>query len=194
MDTIQNTLGVFQKLTSYKYSFIIANKKKKHHIFLTFSDKDFFHLAGFQYLSDIDIPKNPSTLLKKINSDKINDAYLKNSVHYEKVNTSYANVKNRIWGLQFIEEYLENRNIVCKYVRFMNRYSAIDADYLITSVLNHKTAYIFLRKRNKENNYCICSFFIESQTEYKGIKAYWLYKSKINIDTNEETILYNRLS
>ena len=76
----------------------------------------------------------------------------------------------------------------------MNRYSSIKADYLITSTVNHKTAYIFLRERKRDDSYCICSFFIESQTRYLGIKAYWLYKSKININTGIEEILYNRIS
>lgn len=194
MDTIQNAFNNFQDLMNYKYSFIIANKKKVYKIHLTFFAKDFYHLAGFQYLKDIDIPKNPTTFYEKINAIKITDTYLETSTNYEKVDDSYTNVKDRIWGLQFLEKYLDNKNIICKYVKYMNKYSAIQADYLITSVVNHKTAYIFLRKRKNEDSYCICSFFIESKAEYKGIKVYWLYKSKININTKMEEILYNRLS
>lgn len=133
MDTIQNAFNNFQNLTNYKYSFIIANRKKIYKIKLTFSNKDFYHLAGFQYLTDIDIPKNPTALYKKINDTKISDTYLKMSVNYEKIDESYTNVKDRIWGLQFLEEYLENKNIICKYVKYMNKYSAINADYLISA-------------------------------------------------------------
>ena len=183
MDTIQNALGNFLNLMNYKYSLIIANKKTIYKIPVTFHDKDFYHLAGFQYLSDIDIPKNPTSLFEKINTAKISDSYLKASVYYEKVDESYTNVKSRIYGLQLLEKYLDNKNIICKYVKYMNRYSSIKADYLITSTVNHKTAYIFLRERKRDDSYCICSFFIESQTRYLGIKAYWLYKSKININT-----------
>ena len=193
MDTVKQALTAFVKLFDYNYKFIISCQKKLNEIKLTFVDKDFYHLAGFQYLKDIDIPKTPNVLYQKINNDKINDAYLETSVCYEKVNDSYANVKNRIWGLQFLREYLENKNLVCKYVKYMNIYSRIEAEYLIISTLNHKTAYIFIRKRNNQDDYCICSFFIEPETEYKGIKAYWLFKSKINIYTNEEEIFYNRL-
>lgn len=193
MDTVKQALMSFVELNDYNYKFIISCQKMLHEIKLTFVDKDFYHLAGFQYLTDIDIPKTPNVLYKKIVDDKINDAYLQTSVCYEKVNDSYANVKNRIWGLQFLQEYLENKNLVCKYVKYMNIYSKIEADYLIISTLNHKTAYIFIRKRKNQETYCICSFFIEPETEYKGIKAYWLFKSKINKFTNEEKIFYNRL-
>ena len=75
----------------------------------------------------------------------------------------------------------------------MNNYSRIKADYLIKSVLNHKTAYIFIRKRRNLDTFCICSFFIEPEKTYNGIKRYWLYKSKINIKTDDEEILYNKL-
>lgn len=76
----------------------------------------------------------------------------------------------------------------------MNLYSSINADYLIKSIVNHTTAYIFLKKRNREDSYCVCSFFIEPENEYKGISVYWLYKSKIKLDDYTEEILYDRLS
>lgn len=78
----------------------------------------------------------------------------------------------------------------------MNQYSSIDADYMIKSTIEHRTAYIFLKKRKQGEGegYCICSFFTEPQREYKGIGVYWLYKSKIKIEDNKEEVLYNRLN
>ena len=94
-----------------------------------------------------------------------------------------------------MEQFLDSKNLICKYVRFRNIYSNIDADYLIKSAVNHMTAYIFLKKRDKRSNdYCICSFFIEPKSEYNGINVYWLYKSKIDLGSGSENILYNRLN
>lgn len=194
MSIIESALQGFTKLLDFQYSFTIAYQKQIHNIVLNFNKKDFFHSAGFQYLKDIDIPKTPDHLFAKIRNGEINDKYLESSEFYKKVKDSYANVKSRIWGLQFIEEYLENRNLVCRYIKNKNIYSTIDADYLIKSTVYHKTAYIFLKRRKNRNEYCICSFFVEPKTDYNGIKAYWLFKAKINLITKEERVLYNRLN
>jgi len=194
MGAIQLALSAFERLLDCNYKFVISCQKKLADIKLTFADKDFYHLAGFQYLTDIDIPRTPDILYGKIRNGKIADEYLEKSIYYEKVNESYANVKNRIWGLQFLEEYLDNKNLICKYVKYMNKYSKIRADYLIISTLNHKTAYIFIRSRRGQDTYCICSFFIEPEKEYKGIKAYWLYKSKVSRISGNEEVLYNRIN
>lgn len=163
-------------------------------ILLVFDERDFHHLAGLQYLSDIDIPKSAKQLFRKIDSGKINDTILSNSVNYLKVNDSYANVKDRIHGLQYLGEYIESNNIILKYVKNMNRYSSIEADFMIKSIVNHKAAYIFIRKRSKSDTYCICSFFVNPGVEYKGIRSYWLYKSKINLLNNTEKIFIDKLN
>lgn len=60
MDTVKHALTAFVKLFDYNYKFIISCQKKLNEIKLAFVDKDFYHLAGFQYLKDIDIPKTPN--------------------------------------------------------------------------------------------------------------------------------------
>lgn len=194
MGDIQDALGTFQKMMDYKYKFEVSHKRTAYAFELSFEEKDFRHMAGLHYLSDIDIPKTPKTLFEKIRNEKIIDKYLGTSVNYTKVQDSYANVQSRIYGLKYLERYLDNNNLICKYVKYMNLYSNIDADYMIKSTIEHRTAYIFLKKRKQKESYCICSFFIEAQREYKGIGVYWLYKSKIKIEDNKEEVLYNRLN
>ena len=194
MPTISNALNAFRKLLDYQYHFTISYRKKLVDILLVFDERDFHHLAGFQYLSDIDIPKSAKQLFGRIDSEKINDNTLSSSVNYLKVNDSYANVKDRIYGLQYLCEYIESNNIIFKYVKNMNRYSAIEADFMIKSIVDHKEAYIFIRKRSKTNTYCICSFFVNPGVEYKGIRSYWLYKSKINLSNDTEEVFFDKLS
>lgn len=194
MPTISNALNAFRKLLDYQYHFTISYRKKLVDILLVFDERDFHHLAGFQYLSDIDIPKSAKQLFGRIDSGKINDNTLSSSVNYLKVNDSYANVKDRIYGLQYLCEYIESNNIIFKYVKNMNRYSAIEADFMIKSIVDHKEAYIFIRKRSKTNTYCICSFFVNPGVEYKGIRSYWLYKSKINLSNDTEEVFFDKLS
>lgn len=194
MPTISNALNAFRKLLDYQYHFTIAYSKKLFDILLVFDERDFHHLAGFQYLSDIDIPKSAKQLFSKIDSGKINDNTLSDSVNYLKVNDSYANVKDRIHGLQFLREYIESNNIIFKYVKNMNRYSSIKADFMIKSTVDHKEAYIFIRKRSKSDTYCICSFFANPGAEYKGVRSYWLYKSKINLLNDTEEVFLDKLN
>ena len=194
MNVIKSALDKFIEMSNYTYNFIVAYQKNTYEIKLTFEDSDFFHSVGFQYLKDIDIPKQPKILFRKIDSGKIDDVYLEKSVFYEKVNESYANVKSRITGIQHLDKYLENQNLICRYIKEMNPFSTIRADYLIKSTLNKITAYIFIRQRKKRTDYCICSFFVEPQNFYNGIKAYWLFKSKVNNVTNNIEILYNKIS
>ncbi|RKI77338.1 hypothetical protein D7V83_18695 [bacterium 0.1xD8-71] len=194
MPTISNALNAFRKLLDYQYHFAISYSKKMFDILLVFDERDFHHLAGFQYLSDIDIPKSAKQLFCKIDSGKINDNTLSDSVNYLKVNDSYANVKDRIHGLQYLREYIESNNIIFKYVKNMNRYSSIEADFMIKSIVDHKEAYIFIRKRSKSDTYCICSFFVNPGVEYKGVRSYWLYKSKINLLTNTEEVFIDKLN
>lgn len=195
MGDIQNALATFEHMMGYKYKFVISYKKTAYPLELTFEEKDFRHMAGLHYLNDIDIPKTPKVLFDKIRNEKINDDYLRESVFYLKIEESYAKIKDRISGLRYLEQFLDSKNLICKYVKYRNIYSNIDADYLIKSTVNHITAYIFLKRRDKRSNdYCICSFFIEPESEYNGINVYWLYKSKIDLSDTSENILYNRLN
>lgn len=194
MGEIQESLRIFQNLINYKYKFIISYRKKAYSFELSFDEKDFFHIAGLHYLNDIDIPRTPKILFDKIKNNKINDEYLSKSIYYLKVEESYARIKSRIFALKFLEQFLDNKNIICKYVKYKNIYSNINADYMIKSTLGHMTAYIFLKRRNvKNSDYCICSFFLETDYQYNGINVYWLYKSKIDLHSGKETILYDRL-
>lgn len=194
MPNISGALDKYRELLRYRYKFSISSNKKRNDVCLTFKESDFFHLVGFQYLSDIDIPKSYIQLFSKIDNGKINDRTLAKSVYYRKVDGSYANVEERIEGTRYLREYIESKNTVFQYVKNMNVYSSIKADFLLKSSVNKKTAYIFLKKRSKEDSYCICSFFINPQREYQGIRAYWLFKSCINVETGDETILFNRLA
>lgn len=194
MDSILSALSNYKNLLNYNYNFVIACNKQKENVKLTFEAKDFYHLVGFQYLTDIDIPKNEKQLFKKVESFRINDEYLSKSIYYTKVESSFANVKERIEGFKDVDKFIENKNIVCKYIKNKNPSSSIKADYLIKSTIYNRTAYMFLRKRNKRNDHCMCPFFMQPQNDYNGQKAYWLYKDRECILDNSVEVLLDKLS
>ena len=194
MDDIQIAYHEFNELIqNYRFDLRISCHKKLVKMILDFRQNDFHHIAGLQYVDDIDIPKNGKKLFEEIEAGNISDEYLQKSPSYYYVQDSYANVHDRIYSLRYLKAHLENKNVICEYIKGNNRYSSIKADYVIKSTLKENTAYIFLRKRSREETYCISSFF-NPLTEYLGNRAYWLYKARIDIVKGETDVLYQSKS
>ncbi len=196
MDSIQAALEAFQHISNYTYDFVIAHNKQLYSVRLTFDDKDFHHLVGLHYLKDIDIPKNHKKLFGNIKNGKLTDDYLSKSKNYIKIKDNDAIVKDRIHNFRYIENFLDSRNLVFNYVNYMNINSKIDADYMIKSTYNGINAYIFIKERrnNLQNEYCMCSFFVNSPVAYNGQKAYWRYKAKTHNITNLKEIFIDKMS
>lgn len=194
MDDIQIAYSEFNELIqNYIFDLRVSCHKKLVKMILDFRKNDFHHIAGLQYLNDIDIPKNGKELFKQIKAGNISDEFLQKSQNYYQVQDSYANVHDRIYSLRYLKAHLENKTIICEYIKGNNRYSLINADYVIKSTIEENTAYIFLKKRSREERYCVCSFFNPS-TEYVGNRAYWLYKARIDIVREEINVLYQSKS
>jgi len=192
MDQIYQSAKVFEKLFAIEYDLKLSCNKKLVEFRLDFRKEDFFHLVGLQYLEDLDISKNPSNVFDNILNKNITDESLSNSNFYLFVDENYVVVKERISGFQFIEDCLDSKSIVFKYIKNKNAYSRIRAEFMIEVIVNSITYYVFFIKRNTDNNYRLCSFF-EKKSEYKGNKAYWLYKEKIDTNAKTANVLYNRL-
>ena len=108
---------------------------------LDFRQNDFHHIAGLQYVDDIDIPKNGKKLFEEIEAGNISDEYLQKSPSYYYVQDSYANVHDRIYSLRYLKAHLENKNVICEYIKGNNRYSSIKADYVIICTLKKYMPY-----------------------------------------------------
>lgn len=64
--------SVWKQLTEYRYIFTYGYKKQLYAINLIFSMEDFPHLAGFQYLKDLVLPRyNPTKTVDRILDQKI---------------------------------------------------------------------------------------------------------------------------
>ncbi len=106
MDTIYECASKFTILKDKEYRFIISQKRKTKEILLDFCDRDFFHLAGLHYLSDINLPQNRNNTLKNIiEKRKITDYLLQKSRFYTHPKPD-RDIKSRIEELRFLEEYL----------------------------------------------------------------------------------------
>ena len=54
-DILFQSAKIWETLLDHKYILTVGYKKQLHIINITFSKKDFSHLAGFQYLKDLPI-------------------------------------------------------------------------------------------------------------------------------------------
>lgn len=70
-DILYQAASVWNEMTEYKYKITYGYKKKLYHINLSFSPEDFPHLAGFQYLKDLSLPRLEALvrLKKTLDSD-----------------------------------------------------------------------------------------------------------------------------
>lgn len=193
MDLIYDAAAKFLVLEQFEYHFVVSRKRKLHTINLNFTDTDFFHIAGLQYLTDVAIPRNRTKTMDEILiKHSITDPVISRSVHYVSKD-SKTDVKSRIEELRFLEEYLDTDN----FIRIFNvrnqkgLSSVIRADYLIESWFKNSsdTVYIFIRRREENPEYyCIVSFFKKNEVAYGGDNVYWMEKVKQSADTQQ--VLY----
>lgn len=194
MDKIQQCAFNFLNLVNTtSYVFHLASR----HVYvvsLDFVEKDFYHLAGFQYLTDISIPKNrKNTLSWVLDADKpVTDDYLAQSRFYKGRPNDEKDVEKRIANLQFLEQYLDENNIIRIYSPEAGpkNNSLIKCDYIIESKLpsSPATVYIFLKHRSGTNSPCaVISFVVKKKVSYGGQNLYWMLKDKIK-NGNRRTI------
>lgn len=186
MDKIQEAAVHFLNMVyTTSYVFHLANRNVRV-VSLNFMAKDFHHMAGFQYLTDINIPRDKKKTISWIlnEDDPITYEYLAQSEFYQGKPNDEKDVENRIAQLQFLEQYLDENNIIRIYSPKdgPQNNSLIECDYIIESQLpgSLTTVYIFLRYRDGIGSPCaIISFVVKKNVTYGGQKLYWMLKDKI---------------
>lgn len=197
MDKIKEAAAHFLNLVNTtSYVFHLANRNVRV-VSLNFTSRDFHHMAGFQYLTDITIPRDKKNTLSWIlNKDHpITDEYLAQSNFYKGKPNDEKDIESRIEQLRFLEQYLDENNIIRIYSPKdgPQNNSLIECDYIIESQLpgSLTTVYIFLRHREGKGSPCaIISFAVKKNVTYGGQKLYWMLKDKI-VNGTRKTIFQN---
>ena len=102
-DLLVLAASAWTELMEYRYCFTYGYRKQLYEICLSFSVQDFPHLAGFQYLKDIQLPKfNPPKTVEMILSGKIKLDTVKKSSQFDNL------VKPRLLALVRLKDTLEN--------------------------------------------------------------------------------------
>lgn len=194
-DILYQAASVWNKLTEYNYLLTYGCKNKLYEINLTFSPEDFPHLAGFQYLKDIVLPRySPQKTVSRILDGTIRAEQIQKGVQYEKM------IVPRLETLIQMKNTLDNDFKLFSYMpRMYPFYTHIKADYLI-SHHSDTTCFVFIIHANTDSsakcNYLCCSAFKQQKRNYETNQRSRtvLKKERLHIRTNTSTILLDKLS
>lgn len=187
--------SVWKKLAEYRYIFTYGYKKQLYTINLTFSMEDFPHLAGFQYLKDLTLPRyNPSKTVDRILDTTIKYEQIIKGAQYEEM------VKPRLEALVRLEDILNNEFLLFSYMPKMYPFTTmIKADYLISSHLN-MISFVFIIQTSPNGeakcDYLCCSAFTKGERDYETNQRTRaiLKKERIHIPSNTRTVLLDKLN
>ena len=186
----------WKELTEYYYVFTFGYKQQLYTIHLSFPSEKVPHLAGFQYLKDINLPRfNPSKIMNMILSGKISHSQIEKGSQYEE------SVKPRLEALIRLKETLEQDFQLHSYMpRFYSFTTQIKADYLISST-TAPVDFIFIIKSSSFEEISICDFvccsaFTQTKRDYRENQRprSILKKERVHIATNTTTVLLDRLN
>ncbi len=176
----------YRRLFNIEYHFVVSRKQKAVDITLSFEKNDYKHLSGLHHLTGINQTKEAS--------EKVFNLALSGRLTHDSIlkAPNYNDVHNRLVGLSFLEQMLDNDNIVFKYNNNAIKSSVISADYMIEgTILGDITAYCFLNLR-QDNIYGLRSFFLRDRINYANgqSKCTILLKEKRNRNTNNTVLLF----
>ena len=110
--------SVWKMLTEYSYEITYGYKNKLYIITLFFYPEEFYHLAGFQYLKDLNLPRyNSKALLDRVLNKKITYDQIIKGCQFETM------VKPRLEALSRLKETLDNDFALFSYMPRMYPFS-----------------------------------------------------------------------
>lgn len=194
-DILYQAAIVWKELTKYQYAITYGYRKQLHTLYLTFSNKDFSHLAGFQYLKDISFPKyNPSKIIDQIINGKITYSQIQKGCQFNQ------SVKPRLTALIHLKDILETDFTLFSFIPHLYPFSTtMKADYLISSHRDFNSFIFILHVPADETqncNYLCYSAFIKEIRNYETNQRprTILRKEKVHIETGTVCLLYDKLT
>lgn len=182
----------WDRLSNYCYRLTYGYKMNLYTITLSFSSRGFAHVAGFQYLKDLELPRyTPEKQVARILEGKITQKQIENGIQYTET------VEPRLLAVTFLEEILDNEFTLCSFTaRFCQFTTQIKANYLISSNAS-RASFVFLTRVNKDKfTYeCICtSAFLKGGRDFEANQRPYalLKKVKVCLADGSEEVLFQK--
>ena len=189
MDLLYQSAKAFDHLLPFEYHFTIGRKGNAHSFILDFDSADFHHLSGLHKLKDHArfTTGKRSDIFQKILTCHLTCEQAENSIYFPEI-------QKRLIPLSQLESLLDNNEIIFHYNTRANKYSVIQADYLLEPHYGNIPIYIFLSQRIDSAKHVCRTLFPKEKLDYTiGQPRYTLLKKeKIDTRTGEVVLEYNR--
>lgn len=194
IDTSKNLLyqaaTLWRDLIKYRYVFTYGYKRRTYDIYLIFDESQFSHLAGFQYLKDLQLPKyNSKKIMEKVLDQKIKQEQIEKGKQYNEM------VKPRLEALIHLQEGLDSEFQLFAYEKRNCPFSTtIDANYLISYSCGDKS-FLFVAEENTRCTYICRSAFLKGERDYESNqrKVTLLRKERIYIPSGESIVYLDNI-
>jgi hypothetical protein len=98
MDILLQAAKSWSEISKSQYIITYGLKKKLHDVKIMFENYDFYHLAGFQYLEDLQLPAvSRKKMVDAVLAGKIDGEYIKQGQNYS------PKVESRLTALMKLE-------------------------------------------------------------------------------------------
>ncbi len=167
---------------------IIARKGQSLPLDLGFDKLEFHHLAGLHKLKDLRISRaDRKSVFESILSGKIADAEIMRSRYYK-------SIECRLRMFNLIEKLLDDNRLVFRFIKRPSQFSAMQAEFLLSTPHSDGDVYIFLDKKDDTGLYFCRSIFAKEGVDYTvGQPRYTLlYKEKVSMDSGACLVQYDR--
>ena len=165
MDSLQKCAKAFDQLTRYQYHFVIGRKGQTLKFTVSFDPSDFHHLAGLHKLKDnVRLQTGQrSTIFRDVLDGKYPFEQIKHSAYFREM-------EQRLTPLAHLEEFLDSNEIIFRYNEKANRFSAIQADYLLLNDVKEIPVYVFLAQRTGQETYVCRTLFLKASQSTRCFK------------------------
>ena len=187
MGLLEDAALAWSQMYNREYYLLLGRTGKSEEFTLTFQPSMFSHLAGFQYLKDIDLGISKSEiyngkLLQKIFNGKIRSEQLEKSSNWE-------NIRGRLIGIIELENTLDSDFMIHRFdPRRVPHGSWIDANYVIKNMNSGVTFFVFI---DEDKNEWFCrSIFCMGITDYTKNQARLTILKKIKYIDKKQIYAY----
>lgn len=188
MVTVSDCATAYNKLLDVRYEFHLGHKNKLHQLELSFTQSEFFHLAGLHKLID------DTAQLRRLKREIIFQRILNNPVETESLLSKslyYSELQDRLLPLVNLESLLDSEHLIFRYNSNQIPYSKIRADYLISGKLDVTDVFVFL-VNNLELCKC-CSIFCKNTLDYTKHQTKYTILLKRKVRQSDGELLYEYL-
>ncbi|MCL2840642.1 MAG: PBECR4 domain-containing protein [Defluviitaleaceae bacterium] len=191
MDILMQAAKSWVNISKSCYIITYGKSKKLHTVRIVFEDVDFYHLAGFQYLTDLALPAvSRAKMIATIFNTKLSGEYIKSGNRYSSM------VETRLLALIDLECSLDNDFRMFRYNHSAYPFhtNIRTPEYLIEGKMLNNSLFFFTIK--VDESYNGMSIFIKEDKDFSMYHRPLsiLKKEKVSIDTQNITILYDRLT